>query len=47
MFVEEWGKMLGVVKREIIGDLIKGVVCRWKLGVGYLNRVVMNEMEGG
>ena len=38
--------MLRVLKTEIIGDFINGVVCRCKFRLGYFNRLVMNEMQG-
>ena len=36
-----------MTKTEIIGDFINGVVCRCKFRLGYFNRLVMNEMQGG
>ena len=47
LFLEQSGKMLRVLKTEIIGDFINGVVCRCKFRLGYFNRLVMNEMQGG
>ena len=47
LFLEQSGKMLRVLKTEIIGDFINGFVCRCKFRLGYFNRLVMKEMQGG